>query len=133
MKQDQDYFANETSEKSFGFKVVLALVALMVLSIIVVRIYSLITYEVIVDPTLLREPMWYNLSTIGLSIITLVGLWYTWLYKKLGVYLTAGALFAIIAINPEFDLFRTLAPLFTLFIFTGFGLFEIIPKWKFFK
>lgn len=129
----QDYFPNETPEKSFGFKVVLTLTALMILSIIGVRLYSLSTYNVMPDPTLVREPLWYNITTIILSFATLVGLWFTYQYRKLGVYLTIASLFIIIVINPEFSLLRTLAPLFTLFIFSGYGLFEIIPKWQFFK
>lgn len=130
---NQEYFQNETPEKSFGFKVILTLVALMTLSIIAVRVYSLSTYNVLPDPTLVREPLWYNYLSIVLSIITLVGLWFTWQYKKWGVYTTIISLFLMIVINPEFSLLRTLAPLFTLFIFVGYGLFEIIPKWKFFR
>ena len=130
---EQDYFPNETSEKSFGFKVIMALVALMILSIIAVRVYSLSTYNVAPVPTLYREPLWYNITTILLSLIALVGIFFTWQYRKIGVYLTLGALFVIIVINPEFDLIRTLAPMFTLFIYSGYGLFEIIPKWKFFR
>lgn len=134
MKREQDYFPNETNERSFGFKVITTLVILMVLSIIGSRVYSLISYnDVLVDPTLGKEPLWYNLATIGLSIVSLIGLILTWQFRKLGVYLTVAGLFIIIIINPEFDLFRTLAPLFTLFVFTGYGFFEIIPKWKFFK
>ncbi|MDO5654780.1 MAG: hypothetical protein Q4G27_01410 [Flavobacteriaceae bacterium] len=129
----QDYFPNESPEKSFGFKVIMTLVALMILSIIVVRVYSLSLYNVAPDPTLYREPLWYNISSIVLSIIALIGVWLTWQYRKVGVYLTIAALFLMVIINPEFDLLRTLAPMFTLFVYSGYGLFEIIPKWKFFK
>lgn len=130
---EQDYFPNESPEKSFGFKVILTLVALMTLSILAVRIYSLSTYTVAPDPTLTREPLWYNYLSILLCLVTLAGLFFTWQYRKIGVFITAGALFIMIVANPEFSLLRTLAPLFTLFIFSGYGLFEIIPKWKFFK
>ena len=131
--QEKDYFPNETAEKGFGFKVILTLVALMILSIVAIRIYALSTYDVAPDPTLVREPLWYNYLSIVLGIIALVGLWFTYQFKKMGVYTVVASLFIMISANPEFSLIRTLAPLFTLFIFVGYGLFEIIPKWKFFK
>ena len=133
MKQEKEYFPDETNEKTFGFKVILTLVILMLLSIIGSRLWSLGSYDVALDPTLMREPLWYNIATIILAIVSLIGVILTWQFRKIGVYLTAAGLFIIIIINPEFDLFRTLAPLFTLFVFIGYGLFEIIPKWRFFK
>jgi len=133
MKQEKEYFPDETNEKTFGFKVILTLVILMLLSIIGSRLWSLGSYDVAPDPTLMREPLWYNIATIILAIVSLIGVILTWQFRKIGVYLTAAGLFIIIIINPEFDLFRTLAPLFTLFVFIGYGLFEIIPKWRFFK
>lgn len=129
----QDYFQNETAEKTFGFKVIITLVTLMTLSIIGIRIYSLQTYDVTPDPTLIREPLWYNYVVMVIGVVTLVGLWFTWQFKKIGVYITIASLLLIILLNPEFSLLRTIAPLFTLFIFVGYGLFEIIPKWQFFK
>lgn len=134
MSYDQDYFPNETNERSFGFKVIMALVGLMVLTIAATRIYSLVSYEgVPLDPTVPHDPLWYNLSTIGLSIMAFIGIILTWNFRKIGVYLVVAGLFTIVMINPEFELFKTLAPLFTLFVFTGYGFFEIVPKWKFFK
>lgn len=128
-----DYFENETDEKSFGFKLIISLVALMVLSIIGIRIYNIFNYDVLPDPTMVREPLWYNYITIFLGIISLIGLFFTWNYRKFGVYMVIASLFISIVINPEFSLLRTLAPLFALFVFVGYGLFEIIPKWRFFK
>lgn len=135
MKQEKEYFPDETNEKTFGFKVVLTLVGLMLLALIAVRIYMLQTYDVLPDPTLedSREPLWYSLTAISLAIISIIGLFFTWKFRKFGVYLTAIGLFLIVVLNPDFELFSTLAPLFTLFVFLGFGMFEIIPKWKFFK
>ncbi|MXV38524.1 hypothetical protein GO491_07520 [Flavobacteriaceae bacterium Ap0902] len=128
-----EYFENETAEKTFGFKVIIALVGLMSIAIAAVRLYKTITADVMIDPTLTPEPLWYNYTTIVLVLVTLVGLYYTWKFRKMGVYMVIISLFTIIVLNPEFDLFKTLAPLFTLFIFVGYGLFEIIPKWRFFK
>lgn len=132
---NNDYFQNETAEKTFGFKVILTLVALMILSIIGIRIFTMIGAgsDVALDPTLQPDPVWYNYSVVLLGLISLAGICFTWMYRKIGIYMVAISLFLIVLLNPEFSLLKTLAPLFTLFIFVGFGLFEIIPKWKFFK
>lgn len=132
---NNDYFQNETAEKTFGFKVILTLVALMTLSIIGIRIFTMIGAgsDVALDPTLQPDPVWYNYSVVLLGLISLAGICFTWMYRKIGIYMVAISLFLIVLLNPEFSLLKTLAPLFTLFIFVGFGLFEIIPKWKFFK
>lgn len=135
MKHEQEYFPNETNEKSFGFKVILTLVGLMLLAIIGVRLYMLQTFDVLPDPTLESqvEPLWYSITAIVLAIISIFGLILTWNFRKLGVYITSIGLFLIVVLNPDFELFSTLAPLFTLFVFLGYGMFEIIPKWRFFK
>ncbi len=129
----QDYFENTSSEKNLGFKLIIGLTAFMIFSILAIRLYSLSTLQVAPDPTLYAEPAWYNYTVIFLSVVALGMLYLTYQYKKNGVYGTILSLFIIILINPEFSLLRTLAPMFTLFIFVGYGLFEIIPKWKFFK
>lgn len=129
----QNYFENETPEKTFGFKTVITLVALMILSFSAIMVYNILFPPISPDPTLFIPPLWYNLLGSLLAIIALVGLGFTWNYRKIGVYIVIAALMLIIMLNPEFSLLRTLAPVFTLFIFVGFGLFEIIPKWQFFK
>lgn len=131
-ERQKDYFPDETPEKTFGFKFILTLVAIMIMSIIGIRIYTWESYSAAPDPTLQREPVWYFWSVIILGILALIGLLYTYQYKKWGVYLVILSLFLMVVINPNFSLMITLAPLFTLFVFVGYGLFEIIPKWKYF-
>lgn len=128
-----DYFPNETPEKSFLFKMILTLVGLMVFSFMLSRIYSVLTFEAMIDPNIKPDPLWLTISIVILSIMTIVGLFLTYKYKKIGVYTVATALFLMVSINPEFDVMNTLAPLFTLFVFIGYGFMEIVPKWRFFK
>lgn len=128
-----DYFPNETPEKSFLFKMILTLVGLMVFSFMVSRIYSVLTFEAIIDPNIKPDPLWLTISIVILSITTIIGLFLTFRYKKIGVYTVASSLFLMVSINPEFDVMNTLAPLFTLFVFIGYGFMEIVPKWRFFK
>ncbi|MBV7440444.1 hypothetical protein KRX57_03355 [Weeksellaceae bacterium TAE3-ERU29] len=133
MKKKENYFKNETKTKGFGFKFILSIVAFMIISFATFAVKRIVENPVQLDPTLGIDPLWYSYSIVILSIITLIGLWLTYMYRKWGVYIVIGALLSMIVINPEYSLLRTLLPMFTLFTFIGYGLFEIIPKWKFFK
>jgi len=75
-------------------------------------------------------PTWYPNVTLGLGILSLIGIVLVYFYKKIGVYLTALALFISIIIQPEFMPDGTLYSMFTLFVFIGYGLAVIIPRWK---
>lgn len=129
-----DYFEKETSTRSLGFVLIILLAAFMVLAMISIRIYGLNTSDVAPDPTLYVEPSWYNYIVIALGIDALFSLFLTYKFYKIGVYSTALSLFLMVVLNPDPDsLIHSLAPIFTLFVFLGYGLFEIIPRWKFFK
>jgi len=78
-------------------------------------------------------PSWYPDVTIGLGLISLIGVGLVYFHRKLGVYLTIASLFAAIVIQPEFMPDGTLYSMFTLFVFIGYGLAVIIPHWKEFK
>ncbi len=78
-------------------------------------------------------PYWYPSVTLGLGILSLIGIILVYFYKKIGVYLTILALFASILIQPTFMPDGTLYSMFTLFVFIGYGLAVIIPHWKEFK
>ncbi|MDO5510953.1 MAG: hypothetical protein Q4F57_09670 [Weeksellaceae bacterium] len=129
----QNYFQNETPEKTFGFKTILTFVALMIISHAALMVYNIVSPPISPDPTLFIPPLWYNILGSLLSITALVGLGMTYNYRKIGVYVVIASLLLIVVLNPEFSLLRTLVPVFTLFIFVGFGLLEIIPKWQFFR
>jgi len=75
-------------------------------------------------------PSWYPDVTIGLGLISLLGIVLVYFHRKLGVYLTIASLFAAIVIQPEFMPDGTLYSMFTLFVFIGYGLAVIIPHWK---
>lgn len=75
-------------------------------------------------------PSWYPDVTIGLGLISLLGIVLVYFHRKLGVYLTIVSLFAAIIIQPEFMPDGTLYSMFTLFVFIGYGLAVIIPHWK---
>lgn len=78
-------------------------------------------------------PTWYPLVSIGLGLVSLVGVFLTYFYRKIGVYLTIAGLFLTIVIQPEFMPDGTLYSMFALFVFVGYGLAVIIPHWEEFK
>src|SRR5690606_28468264 len=69
----------------------------------------------------LTMPSWYPGATLGLGLLALLGVILVYFYRKIGVYLTIGALFISIAMQPEFMPDGTLYSMFTLFIFIGYG------------
>lgn len=133
MENKKNYFENETAEKGIGFKVILLLEALMIIIFAAFSLKRIVENPVQLDPTIGIDPLWYSYSIVVLSIIALIGLWFTYMYRKWAVYSVIISVFLMILINPYFSLIKTLIPMFTLFIFVGYGLFEIIPKWRFFK
>lgn len=78
-------------------------------------------------------PSWYPTVTLGLGVLSLIGLILVYLYKKIGVYLVIASLFLSIIIQPEFMPDGQLYSMFALFVFVGYGLAVIIPHWKEFK
>lgn len=78
-------------------------------------------------------PAWYPSVTLGLGILSLIGVVLVYFYRKIGVYLTILSLFVAIVIQPTFMPDGTLYSMFTLFVFIGYGLAVIIPQWNNFK
>ncbi len=78
-------------------------------------------------------PTWYPYATLGLGLISLLGVILVYFYKKIGVYLTIASLFLATVMQPTFMPDGTLYSMFTLFVFVGYGLAVIIPHWNEFK
>lgn len=78
-------------------------------------------------------PSWYPITTIVLSVLSLVGIVLTYMFRKVGPYLVVSTLFIASAVQPEFMADGTLYTLFALFVFMGYGLAVIFPYWKRFK
>lgn len=78
-------------------------------------------------------PTWYPMVSLGLGLLSLIGVVLTYFYRKIGIYMTITGLFLTVIIQPEFMPDGTLYALFALFFFIGYGLAVIIPHWKEFK
>ena len=75
-------------------------------------------------------PSWYPITTLGLGVLSLIGIILVFFYKKIGVYLTIASLFFAVVCQPTFMPDGVLYSMFTLFVFIGYGLAVIIPHWK---
>ncbi|MFV0305388.1 MAG: hypothetical protein ACK5IC_07925 [Moheibacter sp.] len=81
----------------------------------------------------LQMPTWYPIATLALGVLSLLGVIMVYFYRKIGVYLTIASLFLAIIMQPTFMPDGTLYSMFTLFVFIGYGLAVIIPRWAYFK
>ena len=124
-------------DKSFWFKLLFWMMIFVVASLLY-RGYVLYTTNDYLFRSFLNEdapvmPQWYPIATIAVSIITLIGLFLTYYYRKIGPYIVVGSLFIAASFQPEFMADGTLYTLFALFVFIGYGLAIIYPYWHKFK
>ncbi|HEY4538771.1 MAG TPA: hypothetical protein VIG94_02025 [Faecalibacter sp.] len=135
-KEDRNVF-HEGDGKSFWFHLMFIMMLFIILSLLY-RGYVLYDTNDYLFRSFLNEdapemPSWYPITTIGLSILSLIGIVLTYMFKKVGPYLVGSTLFIASAVQPEFMADGTLYTLFALFVFIGYGLAVIFPYWKKFK
>lgn len=125
------------NDKSFWFKLMFWMMIFIVISLLY-RGYELLVTNDYLFRSFLNEdapemPKWYPIVTIGLSLVSFVGMILTYNFKKIGPFLVVGSLFLAASIQPEFMADGTLYTLFALFVFIGYGLAVIYPYWHKFK
>ena len=123
--------------KSFWFHLMFVMMSFIILSLLY-RGYVLYDTNDYLFRSFLNEdapemPTWYPISTIGLALVSFVGIVLTYMFKKVGPFLVGGSLFLAAAVQPEFMADGTLYTLFALFVFIGYGLAVIYPYWNRFK
>lgn len=134
--EDKQVF-HEGNTKSVWFHIMFYLMLFIILSLLY-RGYQLYVTNDYLFRSFLNEdapemPSWYPISTIALSLLALVGLILTYMFRKIGVYVVVASLFLSAAVQPEFMADGALFTLFALFVFIGYGLAIIYPYWKSFK
>jgi hypothetical protein len=136
-KQEQKEIVHEGNDKSLLFKLMFGLMLFLIISLLYRGIVLYQTDDYLFRSFLNNDapemPVWYPLATIILSIIALIGIILTYLFKKIGPFLVVGSLFISAAFQPEFMADGTLFTLFALFVFIGYGLAIIYPYWSKFK
>ena len=136
-KEEQSEIVHQGNDKSFWFKLMFGLMLFIIISLLYRGIMLFVTNDYLFRSFLNGEapemPSWYPIATIILSLIALIGIILTYLFKKLGPYLVVASLFIAAAFQPEFMADGTLFTLFALFVFIGYGLAIIYPYWSKFK
>ena len=130
-------FQQEGTGKSLWFNLMFYLMIFVVLSLLYRGIILFTTNDYLFRSFLNEDapemPQWYPISTIILSIVSLVGLILTYMFRKIGPFVVVISLFLAATIQPEFMADGTLYTLFALFVFIGYGLAIIYPYWNKFK
>ena len=136
--QEKDkLFKQEGTGKSFWFNLMFYLMVFVVLSLLYRGVVLYTTGDYLFRSFLNEDapemPKWYPITTIVLSIVSLIGLILTYMFRKIGPYTVVISLFLAATIQPEFMADGTLYTLFALFVFIGYGLAIIYPYWNKFK
>nr|WP_315031247.1 hypothetical protein [uncultured Chryseobacterium sp.] len=124
--EEYSYF-DEDPKKGWGF--VLAFAALM--------LFTLMGLGIDVDEYLQHEyleiPRWYFYVIFSIDFLMAVGLILMFFYRKIGIIMFPALLVLHFFMHNYYLSTFLYTDVTNLFLFTGFGMLAIIPKWKFFK
>ncbi|MFP3833421.1 hypothetical protein [Chryseobacterium sp. SIMBA_028] len=124
--EEYTYF-DEDPKKGWGF--VLAFAALM--------LFTVMGLGIDVDEYLQHEfleiPKWYFYIIFSIDVLMMLGLVLMFFYKKVGIIMFPALLVLHFFMHNYYLSTFLYTDVTNLFLFTGFGMLAIIPKWKFFK
>lgn len=124
--EEYNYF-DEDPKKGLGF--ILTVVALLLFTIMGLGI----DFDEYLQQEFLNIPQWYFYVIFSIDALMVISLVLMYFYKKIGII----AFPLLLVFHFFMHNFYLSTFLYTdvtnLFLFTGFGMLAIIPKWKFFK
>ncbi|MGL6127852.1 hypothetical protein BBI01_20815 [Chryseobacterium artocarpi] len=124
--EEYSYF-DEDPKKGWGF--VLAFAALM--------LFTVMGLGIDVDEYLQHEyleiPRWYFYVIFSIDALMMIGLVLMFFYRKVGIIMFPILLVLHFFMHNYYLSTFLYTDVTNLFLFTGFGMLAIIPKWKFFK
>ncbi|MDW9382642.1 hypothetical protein [Chryseobacterium sp. JV558] len=124
--EEYSYF-DEDPKKGWGF--VLAFAALM--------LFTIMGLGIDVDEYLQHEyleiPRWYFYVIFSIDVLMMLGLVLMFFYRKIGIIMFPALLVMHFFMHNYYLSTFLYTDVTNLFLFTGFGMLAIIPKWKFFK
>ncbi|MDH6252670.1 hypothetical protein M2347_002397 [Chryseobacterium sp. H1D6B] len=124
--EEYSYF-DENPKKGVGF--ILAFASLLLFTIMGLGI----DFDEYLQHEYLNIPRWYFYVIFSLDALMVVSLVLMFFYKKIGIF-TFPVLLVLHFFMHNYYLSTFLyTDVTNLFLFTGFGMLAIIPKWKFFK
>ena len=124
--EEYSYF-DEDPKKGWGF--ILAFAALM--------LFTIMGLGIDVDEYLQHEylqiPRWYFYVIFSIDVLMMIGLVLMFFYRKAGIFMFPALLVLHFFMHNYYRSTFLYTDVTNLFLFTGFGMLAIIPKWKFFK
>lgn len=126
MEKEYSYF-DEDPKKGLGF--ILALAALLLFTIMGVGI----DVDEYLQHEFLNIPKWYFYFIFSIDILMMVSLALIYFYRKAGIFTFPVLLLLHFFMHNYYLSTFLYTDVTNLFLFTGFGMLAIIPKWKFFR
>lgn len=127
-KQYKEYsYFDEDPKKGIGF--ILALVALLLFTMMGVGL----DFDEYLQHESLNIPLGYFYLIFSIDILMIVGIVLIYFYRKIGVVLFPLMLVLHFFMHNYYLSTFLYSDVTNLFLFTGFGMLAIIPKWKFFR
>ena len=124
--EEYSYF-DEDPKKGWGF--ILALASLMLFTIMGLGI----DVDEYLQHDFLNIPQWYFYTIFCIDAIMIISIILIFLYKKVGIFLFPAMLVLHFLMHNFYLSTFLYTDVTNLFLFTGFGMLAIIPKWKFFN
>lgn len=127
-KQNKEYsYFDEDPKKGIGF--ILALVALLLFTMMGVGL----DFDEYLQHESLNIPLGYFYFIFSIDILMIVGIVLIYFYRKIGIVLFPLMLVLHFFMHNYYLSTFLYSDVTNLFLFTGFGMLAIIPKWKFFR
>ncbi|WP_346986341.1 hypothetical protein [Chryseobacterium sp. POE27] len=124
--EEYSYF-DEDPKKGWGF--ILAFAALM--------LFTFMGFGIDLDEYLQHEylhiPRWYFFVIFAVDALMAVSLVLMFFYRKIGIFAFPALLVLHFFMHNYYLSTFLYTDVTNLFLFTGFGMLAIIPKWKFFR
>lgn len=124
--KEYSYF-DEDPKKGWGF--ILALAALLLFTLMGVGL----DFDEYLQHKTLNIPSGYFYFIFSIDILMIAGIVLMYLYRKIGIFLFPVMLVLHFFMHNYYLSTFLYSDVTNLFLFTGFGMLAIIPKWKFFK
>ncbi|MFY1047725.1 hypothetical protein [Chryseobacterium sp. GP-SGM7] len=124
--KEYSYF-DEDPKKGWGF--ILALASLLLFTFMGIGL----DFDEYLQHEGLNIPQGYFYLIFSVDILMILGIVLMFFYKKLGIVLFPAMLLLHFFMHNYYLSTFLYSDVTNLFLFTGFGMLAIIPKWKFFR
>ncbi|AYN01553.1 hypothetical protein [Chryseobacterium sp. 3008163] len=124
--KEYSYF-DEDPKKGWGF--ILALASLLLFTFMGIGL----DFDEYLQHETLNIPSGYFYFIFSIDILMIAGIVLMFFYRKIGIILFPGMLVLHFFMHNYYLSTFLYSDVTNLFLFTGFGMLAIIPKWKFFR